>query len=369
MDSIFVEILNDSPRLFPDESFAIAFNIGKIGIRWYAIFFLLGFFVSILIGCYRAKTHYKLKYDFLYYFVILLVPISLLGARFWSFCIGDLKIDSFNEFFTKAGGLAIQGGVVAVVIVSLIYFPLILRNPKYHVRVEINNKVYIQKPSLWVVLDIITPTILIGQAIGRWGNFFNGELFGDVVDPNNMQWLKMIMPGVYEKMFATHTANGVVEGLMYQPLFLYESFINIVCFILIYFVVPNIKKIKAGVIGSSYFLIYGVTRFIMEPLRNDAFNFLGTYILNGILLAIGLLLILIAQFIAPKYRNKQIIYRMWIKYIRFAYIKLNIILKTKQGQKILNVDKDLKKYGLAEKPTFIRNEDEMLYYGPNEIFA
>lgn len=366
MDSIS-QVLNTAVSLFPsDDRFPIAFQIDKLEIRWYAIFFLLGFFVAIVIGCYRAKSHYKLKYDFLYYFVLILIPVALFGARFWSACIGDLK---WENFFKPGGGLAIQGGVVAVIIAALIYFPLILRNPKYHVRVEIENKVFIQKPSLWIILDIIAPTILIGQAIGRWGNFFNGELFGAPVNQEDMQWLKTLMPGVYDRMIATHTIaeKGVIAGTMYQPLFLYESMINIFFFVIIYFLIPNIKSVKIGVIGSSYFLIYGVTRFIMEPLRNNAFAFTGTYILNGLLLVSGLIFMIIAQFIAPRHREKRIVYAIWIKYIRmFFYVKFIALFKTNKGQEILNVDPKLEKYGFKDKPSFIRNDEEMLYYGPNE---
>ena len=365
-----INLLNSSgpaTSLFPiDDNFRTAFNIAGWAVPWYAIFVILGFFIAILIACYRAKTFYKIKYDCLYYFTIILIPAALFGARFWSACIGDLQWENF--FKPGSGGLAIQGGVVAVVIAALIYFPLILKNPKYHVRVEVGDKVYIEKPSLWIILDIITPTILIGQAIGRWGNFFNGELFGDPVDENNMQWLKVLMPGVFEKMHATHTIDGtaVVSGTMYQPLFLYEQMINIPCFFIIYFLIPNIKKIKIGVIGSSYFVIYGITRFAMEPLRNSAFEFTSTYVLNGLLLALGLIFMIIAQFIAPKYRYKNIIYKIWVSYIRLSYLKLLIIFNTKKGIEIKNIDPNLEKYGFDKIPSFTRNRDEMLYYGPNE---
>ena len=369
-----VSLFNSSgpaTSLFPaNDPFRIAFNLFGWEVPWYAIFILAGFFICIVLVCYRAKTFYKIKYDCLYYFAIILIPVALFGARFWSACIGDLQ---WENFFSRSGGLAIQGGVVAVVIVALIYFPLIFRNPKYHVRVEAGDKVYIEKPSLWIILDVITPTILLGQAIGRWGNFFNGEIFGSLITtdpnaPNSLSWLQHLMPGVYEHMICQVDANGLIKGALYQPLFLYEQMINVPMFFIIYFILPNIKKIKIGVIGSSYFVVYGITRFAMESLRNSAFTFTSTYVLNGLLLAVGIVLIIIAQFVAPKFRDRRIIYKIWIAYIRIWYLKLLMALNTKKGNEIKNIDPNLEKYGFDKKPSFIRNREDMLYYGPNEYY-
>ncbi len=167
-----IALLSDGVTRLWDGSnpFGIAFTIAGLDVRWYAIFTILGFLIALIIGCCRCRWHYKIPYDCFYYYAIILVPTALLGARFWSACIGDL---SWNNFFNfRNGGLAIQGGVVSSLIAAFIFFPLILRKPKYHVRVEEGDKTYIQKPSMWIMLDIGLPLVLIGQAIGRWGNFF-----------------------------------------------------------------------------------------------------------------------------------------------------------------------------------------------------
>ncbi len=366
MDSSVV-LAGEAARLWKDPDFSIAFW----GIRWYAIFFMLGFLIALMIGCFWCRKHYKIPYDCFYYYGLILVPTALFGARFWSACIGDLQWSNFFNF-RHSGGLAIQGGVIFSLIAAFIFFPLILKKPKYHVRVEEGDKVYILKPSMWVMLDIGLPLVLIGQAIGRWGNFFNGELFGADLGPagpnDPLQWLHTLMPGVYERMKATSTGigEGVVNGNIYQPLFLYESMLNILTFSIIYFVLPNIKQIKAGVVGSLYLVDYGIIRFCMEPLRNHAFSFLGTYILNGIMLAAGVILIILAQWVCPRYRKKQLLYHAYCVCMRLPFIKMLVAFKTKRGTEILHIDPELKQFGFNKKPSFERNDEEMLYYGPQD---
>lgn len=168
-------------------------------------------------------------------------------------------------------------------------------------------------------------------------------------------------------MFALKdNAAGLIEGVMYQPLFLYESITNTLVFVIIYFLIPNIKQIKCGVIGSSYFLLYGIIRYSLEPLRYDAFNFTGTYIINGILMAMGLILMIIAQFIAPKKRQKQVIYKFYCYHIRLNYLKFLKLIKSKSFNQYNTIDPDLTNLGFKEKPNFIRNDEQMLYYGPNK---
>ena len=350
-------LYTSTSTLWPsNDNFVFAINPW---LRWYAIFFILGLFIGIFIACMRAQSYYKLKLDLFFYFAILVVPISLLGARFWSACIGDLDWQNFFKF-GSAGGLAIQGGVVFSAMTGLIYFPLILRKPKYHVRVEKGNNVYILKPSLWIVIDVILPCILIGQAIGRWGNFFNGEIYGTQTSAASLEWLQNIMPGVFERM--SSFTNGISDHIYYQPLFLYESLLNTIIFAIIYFILPNVKKIKIGVIGSSYFIIYGITRFAFEPLRQSQFSFQGTYILNGLLLALGIILIIFAQLIAPRFRNKKIIYACYLKWIRVNVIKVLKPFNISWVKQALLNDPELKNFGFKKPISFIRNEEESLYF-------
>ncbi len=337
------------------------------GILWYPLFYLFAFFTCVIIGSIAAHWRYKVSYDLIIWYTIILVPTCLLGARFWSACIGDLKWENF--FTPRTGGLAIQGGIVVGVIDAMIFFPLMTRKAKYQVRIVENDLPKIVKPSFLIFVDCIIPLILIGQAIGRWGNFFNGELFGRDLGPDaaSLQWLTNIMPGVTPRMQCVqYGSNPLIDSLTngdyYQPLFLYEGVLNILAFLIIYIWLPNYKDIRLGTIGMSYFWIYGCIRFGMEPLRNSQYTFTSTYILNGILCALGIAGTIYTQFFGPKYRDKQLLYMVWIKYIRLPFIKLGIKMKMKWALQFEIKDKGLKNYGFEKPYNFCRSEHNPLYY-------
>ncbi len=301
-----------------NSSFPIAFTVGGLSIYWYAIFSIIGYFSAICIYLVVIAKRYKISFEVGFYYVFFALPMIILGARLWSYMIGDAK--DFSKFFNlRDGGLAVQGGVVFGVITALIYFPIILSRPKFHVRVYEDGNVYIKRPSMWLYADAIVPTILIGQAIGRWGNFFNGEIFGAPVTNGGLEWLKVMMPGVYNHM--TPTTSVVVGGITYnngtyfQPLFLYESFLNIITFIIIYGVLAELNEMHAGTIASLYFIDYGIIRFITESLRSSQFRFAATYALNGVLLGIGLVLFFVCQWILPKYRKYKNIQFIWASFL------------------------------------------------------
>lgn len=324
--------------LFPNTStFPIAFEIAGLEVRWYAILSILGYLVAICIFMFSIWKRYKVNVDVGFYYIFVAIPSILLGARAWSFIIGDAK-GSFFAIGPNAGGLAVEGGVIFGVIAALIYFPIILHFPKYHSRVVIDGKVYIQKPSLWIYADAIVPTILIGQAIGRWGNFFNGEIYGQPVSEESLSWLKLLMPGVFNHM---HDSSGIY----YQPLFLYESFMNIIAFIIIYGLLPQIKKVRIGVITGLYCVSYGIIRLIMEPLRSSQFEFMGTYITTAILLFVGINIVIYCQFIAYKLRD----YKWYLFFKSYMQYKLHNST-TKITFKDLNSSK------------FIRENSDKIFY-------
>lgn len=333
--------------------FSIAFYIADLPIVWYGILSMIGYGLAIFVFLITIKTRYKIAVDPAFYYIFIALPCILFGARFWSFVIGDCDWNSTPFFDFRQGGLAVQGGVIFGVLSAIIYFPLILLKPKYHKRVVDGNHVYIQKPSLWLYADAIIPTILLGQAIGRWGNFFNGEIFGELVtldpsSPNSLSWLKIIMPGVYNHMIAVgNTSNGLIAGALYQPLFLYESMMNIFLFLNIYIMMPLFRQIKAGVISGMYFTGYGVIRFINESLRYKTYAFAGTYYTNGALLIIGILIIIFAQFIFPKIRK----YKIW-----------KILKQYITRKKIANTLKTSPKTWSEIVQANIRSKEEGIYY-------
>ncbi len=343
-----------------EDSFRIAFIMWDLPIYWYAIFVMLGFLTGLVIACIKLHYVYKISYDLAIYYIFIAIPASIFGARLWSCAIGDAQWENFFNF--NQGGLAIQGGVIFAGIAGIIFFNIMLNKPKYHIQVIEDGEVYIRKPSFLLLADAIIPCILIGQAIGRWGNFFNGEIFGQEVSVGSLSWLESFMPGVFDKMQATHnTATGIVNGAYYAPLFLYEQWANLIAFGIIYIGFNFIKNIRAGVITGSYFVTYGIIRFILEPMRFNEFEFTGTYVINGLLLAFGVIMIIVCQFILPKYRyvNIPLLFK---SYYMLGYIKLLKMLHIKKAEDYLDIDPELKNFGNDKKVDFQRNESNLIYY-------
>ncbi len=366
----------------PGDPFAIAFHMGTYGVHWYSITFLLGFFFAVVIASYKLKMYYKVSYDPTFYYIIFCIPVSILGARVWSCFIGDALWASFFNFGT--GGLAIQGGVIAALILGAIFFPLILRNPKYHVRVQKDGEVHICQPSIWVYADAMAMMILFGQAIGRWGNFMNGEVFGQMIagsatgndisaiathGPNDLGWLHVMMPNVYNHMMytgssgfattnhgATESSFAMIQGAYYQPLFLYESFLNVVLWIVIYWTLSLCKDVKLGVMTFAYFIIYGIVRTTMESMRAAPFQFESTFVLNGMLLAIGIIGVGLTQWFFPNNRNFKVWYFIYAN-IHYYVIKIQSIITR---IKVKNPEK--KYYGFNKIPTFERELGDKIYY-------
>ena len=236
----------------------VAFTIGSLSIDWYGIFVTIGFVLAIVLSILKLKLWYKVKTDPFYYYCLMGIPLAIIGARFWSCCIGD---GHWNEFFLFwRGGLAIQGGVIADIILALWWFPFILKKPKYRVRDALLSpeKPAVRQVSMWVYADAIIPCILIGQIVGRWGNYFNQEVYGLLITPTDgNMWFLNFMSKVLPYMYVNDLGGYV------QPLFLYEGMINFVGLIFLYVCMEFIPKVKSGTIGMSYFLWYGIVRIIV----------------------------------------------------------------------------------------------------------
>lgn len=223
-------------------------QIGSLSIAWYAVCILTGAVIAYLLGRYNFK---KIGYDpevlSDYFFGVLFTGI--IGARLW------YVIFMWNELYAKNpleiimfrhGGLAIQGGLITGVIFSLWYF-------KRH------------QIDYMVAGDAIMPGVLIAQAFGRWGNFFNQEAFGGPVSLDFLQSLHLpnfIIDGMH------------INGVYYHPTFLYESLANIVGFLLIFFLIKKIQT-KQGEQFFAYFIWYGITRYFIEGMRTDSLYVMG----------------------------------------------------------------------------------------------
>lgn len=342
----------------------IAFSIGTLDVAWYGIFFTLGFVFAILLACVKLEKWYKVSSTPFYWFVFIGIPVSLLGARLWSFIIGDAStllqsMDFFTAFFDfRTGGLAIQGGVLFTVIAACIYFPLVLKKPKYNVKTKIGETIYVKQVSMWVYADAIIPCILVGQIIGRWGNFMNQEVYGPVVLPENihsMDWLRTFMPAVWKGMFITDGPNA--DGMFHQPFFLYESFINFIFFIVLYVGGEFIKQRKTGDLGIAYFFFYGLLRLCMEPFRDGTFKFSFSIITSALFIVFSILFLIANHLIIAK--NRQ--FKFW-EYV-VDYSKYQTKLAFFKIEKIFKKNKDIKfNHTLKDKKEYYRKDTEMYFY-------
>lgn len=241
-----MQIMTDSPIRFPglfgDWAFTAsskALDIGN-GIYWYGILIALGLVIAIW-WCMNQKSKYGITEDDLLDSVLWGIPCAIVGARIYYvlFYLDQFKNSDGSFSFRKAiaiwdGGLAIYGAVIAVVIVGI----CISRHKGY---------------KLGAMLDLAVMGLLIGQCIGRWGNFMNREAFGAPTD----SFLRM---GLY------NTATGAVE--YYHPTFLYESLWNFVGFLLLHFL--SKKRKYDGQVALGYVAWYGLGRAFIEGLRMDS---------------------------------------------------------------------------------------------------
>jgi phosphatidylglycerol---prolipoprotein diacylglyceryl transferase len=226
-------------------------DFGPLRIYWYAIAILSGAVLAYYLSRYFAmKDGHAGEVIENIFFVAF--PTGLIGTRIW-FVLSNLEQMNpwYRAFFLWEGGLAIQGGIIFGGLAT------------YYFITRIQKKI-----TFFQALDYITPNILIAQAIGRWGNFFNQEVYGACVPRADLGFL----PNFILDQMAGGGGIACVATQVAQPLFLYESILNIIGFVLITFILRKYwKKRPIGVLGSLYFVYYGIVRALLEPLRNPLF--------------------------------------------------------------------------------------------------
>ncbi len=212
----------------------VAFTIFGHDIMWYGIIVTFAMIVGFLVARRNAKIE-KIKMDDVYDLAIFLIIFSMVGARLYYVL---MRLDNYDSFFDVIavwnGGLAIYGGVLAGALTVFVVAK-------------------VKKIKAAKLYDMIAPGLIIGQAIGRWGNFCNAEAHGTVTD---LPWRMGIMYG------------GSPVTNYYHPTFLYESLWNVLGFVLLMLLYR--KKKYDGRIAWSYVLWYGFGRFFIEGLRTDS---------------------------------------------------------------------------------------------------
>ncbi len=245
----------------------IFIKIGNIIIYWYSMIILLAFIIGCLLILKEAKKQ-GIPKDKIEDFMFYTIPICLIGARIYYviFEFDYYKNYPMDIFKVWEGGLAIHGGIIAGFL-CILYFTK-------------KNKINLLK-----MLDIIVVSLIIGQIIGRWGNFMNSEAYGPATTLNFLESLhlpKFIIKGMY------------IDGIYHHPTFLYESLWNLIGLIIM-LIIKNTKINKVGLLTSIYLIWYGIGRFLIESLRTDSLMLLNIKVAQlisiiFILIGIGVLI-------------------------------------------------------------------------------
>ena len=236
----------------------VAFNFLGIPIYWYALIIVSGIIIAMWLSS-REAVRVGLKSEDITDFMLWGLPLSIIGARLY-YILFDLPqyiADPIQIFNIRSGGLAIYGGLIAGAI-TLYFFT------KYH---------FI---SMWTFLDIAAPSVILAQAIGRWGNFMNHEAYGPVTT-------RIFLENLHIPRFIIDTMY--IEGFYRQPTFLYESVWSLIGFILLLFLRNKKHLLKKGEVLLVYVMWYSFGRFFIEGLRTDSLYFLGVIRISQLLSA------------------------------------------------------------------------------------
>ena len=212
-------------------------QIGSFSIHYYGLIIAIGLALAVIYGLRRKKT-FGLTEDHILDGALLIVPFAIICARLYycAFSWDSFKDDPISMLYIWNGGLAIYGGVIGAALGIVVYCK-------------------VRKISLGATLDLVALGFLIGQAIGRWGNFMNREAFGAPVSEN--YFLAM---GLFNRYLG--------EYQYFHPTFLYESLWNVVGFVALHFL--SKKRQYDGQIALGYVAWYGLGRAIVEGLRTDS---------------------------------------------------------------------------------------------------
>lgn len=244
----------------------VALKLGPISVRWYGVIIATGIVIAYIVGQ-REMRKRGFNEDFLTDLLIWAVPISIICARIYYVIFEWPYYASHPDQIIQIwhGGIAIHGALIGAFITAIIF----------------TRK---RGVSFWKVADILAPSLIIGQIVGRWGNFMNQEAYGGVVSRSFLESL--------------HLPNWLIEqmnvnGFYHHPTFLYESLWNLVGLVLL--LLLRKVNLRRGEIFLTYIMWYSFGRFFIEGMRTDSLligNLRMAQIVSLIGLIVGAILII-----------------------------------------------------------------------------
>ena len=208
----------------------------KVNINWYGLLIGIAFLVAVLIVrelAYIKGFEKDIAYDLLF---SIFIP-AIIGARLFYVAFSGTSWTFLQVLQIWTGGLSIIGGIIGGFLGIFVYS-------------------LIKRKNVFALTDLVVPVLLLGQAIGRWGNFANQEVYGKVVENPSLQWFP----------FAVYID---ISSSWHYALFFYESVLNLTCAIAMFCLFKKIKNI--GYFTSIYLVFYGTVRSVMELFRDDTF--------------------------------------------------------------------------------------------------
>lgn len=251
----------------------VAFELFGLQIYWYAIIIVSGITLALWMSN-REAVRVGLKEDDMTNFILWALPIAIIGARLYYilFDLGPYLADPIQIFNTRSGGLAIYGGLIAAVIVLLVY-------TRHH---------FIDP---WLFLDVVAPGVMLGQAMGRWGNFTNHEAYGG-------ETTRQFLENLHLPQFIIN--NMYIDGAFRQPTFFYESMWSFIGLVLILIIRKKVA-VKRGELFLGYVTWYSFGRFFIEGMRTDSLYFFGSLRVSQVLS----LILFISGIVLLYYRRKK----------------------------------------------------------------
>lgn len=224
-----------------------SFQIFGLTVNYYGIISALGYLIGVVISCINAKRR-GFKLDDIVTLACYVIPLAIIGARLYFVLF---KLDNFTNFWDIfkiwEGGLGFYGGLIGGAIGVLLYCA-------------------IHKKNFFKLADIVVPGLVLGQGIGRWGNFVNQEAYGYYVTDPNLQYFPF---SVYIEH--CYQADCTCPGYGWHlATFFYEFTCNLIIFTILMLLL-HLKDFKNnGAIASLYLILYGFCRFFIEGLRTDS---------------------------------------------------------------------------------------------------
>jgi len=226
----------------------ILVELGPVTLRWYGLLIASAVIIGVLLSQYLAKRR-DINPDLLGDLSIWLVLAAIPGARLYYVAFEWENYAQRPEAIIAIwqGGIAIHGAIIGGAIAALIFARL--------------NRI-----SFWQLADLVSPSLILGQAIGRWGNFFNSEAFGT---PTDLPWKLYIPPANRPPQYADES--------FFHPTFLYESLWNLGVFALLIYLffwgLRHPQRYRIGTLAFVYMAAYSTGRIWIEGLRTDSLMF------------------------------------------------------------------------------------------------